>query len=272
VLFVCPLDRSPLEPVGGVVRCGLGHTFDRAREGYLNLLVGGRKRSRPAGDPAPMVRARRAFFDAGHYAEVADAVAAQVLATGGETVLDAGCGEGRYLGRVGALAADRSCWGIDVAKTAVKLAARRYPGAGFAVASSYALPVADATVDVVMTVFSPRPFAEFGRVLRPGGVVVAASPGPEHLAGLTDLVYGRHRPHGQRPHTADDPDLPLAPVRRERVYRELHLTDRAAIVHLLQMTPYYWHASPQRQAAITGLDRLDTVVDVVVTTHRVGPG
>jgi 23S rRNA (guanine745-N1)-methyltransferase len=275
VLFVCPLDGSAFDEAAGGVRCGLGLTFDRAREGYLNLLVGGRKPSRPAGDSAEMLRARRAVFDRGHYDPVMAAIAAQVAvaAPDGGVVLDAGCGEGAYVAHVGRVRADLSRWGVDIAKLAVRLAARRDGAAGFALASSYALPIAGATVDAVMTVFSPRPFAEFARVLRPGGVVVSASPGPDHLAGLTDLVYGRHRPHDDKPHTAeagsegDGEQTRRAPRRRERVRFELHLRDAADIVDLLQMTPHYWHATTERRDAIAALGGLDTVVDVIVTTH-----
>jgi 23S rRNA (guanine745-N1)-methyltransferase len=278
VLFVCPLDGSTFDEMAGGVRCGLGHAFDRAREGYLNLLVGGRKPSRPAGDSPEMLRARRAVFERGHYDPVMAAVAAQVAASAphGGVVLDAGCGEGAYLAQVGRVRTDVSRWGVDIAKPAVVLAARRDRAAGFAVASSYALPIADATVDAVMTVFSPRPFAEFTRVLRPGGGVISASPGPDHLAGLTDLVYGRHRPHGEKPHTVEGEDTreaapgderPHEPRRRERVRFALDLRDSADITHLLQMTPHYWHATAERREAIAALDRLETVVDVIVTTH-----
>jgi 23S rRNA (guanine745-N1)-methyltransferase len=271
VLFVCPHDRGPFEPTASGVRCPLGHSFDRAREGYLNLVIGGRKKGRAAGDSAAMLQARRAVFAAGHYQPVLDAVAGTVAESApGGVVLDAGCGEGSYLARLGEVAPSTERWGIDIAKAAVRLAARRDRSGGFAVASAYALPVAGGTVDAVMSVFSPRPFAEFGRVLRARGVVVAASPGRDHLAGLTDLVYGRHREHDERPHAAEDPQLPLAPAHRSRVRYSLALDEPASIANLLQMTPYYWHAPPDRRAAIADLETLETIVDVIVTVHVMG--
>lgn len=257
--------------------CPAGHRFDRAREGYLNLLVGGRKRGRPPGDTDEMLRARRRFLDGGWYAKVGDAVAAAVaaaLAGGAEPddggdVLDLGCGEGWYLSRVAVTAPEVHRWGIDVAKTAVRLAARRDRTAGFAVASAYRLPVATDTVDVALSVFAPRPFEELRRVLRPGGAVVLASPGPDHLAGLAELIYASVRPHDERPHTGatDDARFP-PPVASTRVRFELVIDGGNAVHDLLQMTPYWWKATDDQRQAIGALDHLTTTVDVIVATHR----
>ncbi|HEX9259441.1 MAG TPA: methyltransferase domain-containing protein [Acidimicrobiales bacterium] len=272
MLFVCPLDRSPFDTTATGVRCGLGHTFDWAREGYLHLLPGGRKAGGVAGDSPEMLRARRDVFDRGHYSRVMTMVADHVavaLTQGEGDVLDAGCGEGSYLHAIHDAVPLAGCWGVDVAKTAVRMAARRYRHeAGFAVASSYQLPVADHTVDAVVSVFAPRAFAEFGRVLKRDGTVVVASPGPDHLAGLKALIYNDPRSHAERPHaTGDDAHAP--PARRDRVRYELALRP-PTIVALLQMTPYWWHARPDQQAALAERDELSTTVDVIVTSHRLG--
>lgn len=213
-----------------------------------------------------MLAARRSVFDAGHYRPVQDAVGAAVASAAPGVVLDAGCGEGTYLAAVDA----PSRLGIDIAKAGIRLAARRYPDCRFAVASSFHLPVDDGTVDVVMSVFAPRAFAEFGRVLRPGGLAVLASPGPDHFAGVTELIYGSRRAHEQRPHTADDPELPNAPDERVRVRYDLALTSAAAVHDLVLMTPYWWKATAEQQAAIAATASLTTTIDIVVTTHRLG--
>lgn len=213
-----------------------------------------------------MLAARRAVFEAGHYRPVQQAVADAVASVSPEVVLDAGCGEGTYLAAVDAPAR----LGIDIAKAGIRLAARRYPDCRFAVASSFHLPVDDGSIDVVMSVFAPRAFAEFRRVLRPGGLAVLASPGPDHFAGVTELIYGARRPHEQRPHTAEDPELPNAPDERVRVRYDLVLTSPAGVHDLVLMTPYWWKATPDQQAAIATTASLTTTVDIVVTTHRLG--
>ncbi|HKY14535.1 MAG TPA: methyltransferase domain-containing protein [Microthrixaceae bacterium] len=210
-----------------------------------------------------MVRARRAFFDAGHYRPVIDAVAEAVATAAPDAtdVLDAGCGEGTYLAAVVA-ATGAVGWGIDVSKPAVRLAARRHRDHHYGVASSYRLPFADGDLDAVVAVFAPRHFPEWERVLHPHGVAVVASPGPDHLAGLRALLYERPAPHEPRPHVADDDTVGAV-----RVRFELDLDDPSDVANLLQMTPYWWQATVDQQQQVASRP-LATPVDVWVTTHR----
>jgi 23S rRNA (guanine745-N1)-methyltransferase len=248
VAFRCPHCTLPLIAAEAGIACANGHHFDRARDGYVNLLPAGRLKGRPAGDSDEMIRARRAVFDAGHYRPIADTVAEMVGDV--ERVLDAGCGEGQYIAAVNAM----TRFGIDVSKPAIALAARRYRDISFAVASSFHLPFDDATFDGVVSVFAPRPFEEFTRVLRPGGVTVVASPGPDHLVGLTELVYATPEPHEQRPHTEGP---------THRVQYDLRL-EGPMLVSLLQMTPYWWKASPEQQHAASVAPPTDIHIDVVI--------
>ena len=245
IYFRCPHCSAPLLRDATGASCGAAHRFDRSADGYLHLLPGGRKRgAAEPGDSAQMIRARRAIFDAGYYRPIMDAVAAVV--DGCERVLDAGCGEGSYLGAVSAA----TRFGIDVSKPGVRLAGRRYRDIEFAVASSYRLPFDDTMFDAVISVFAPRPFNEFDRVLRPGGVVVTVSPGPDHLAGLRQHLYRDAQPH--------EPSSDLASVdtramiHTQRVQFDLSLpADDARL--LLQMTPYWWSATPDQQANVGAL-------------------
>ncbi len=203
-----------------------------------------------------MIRARRALFDGGHYAPVIAAVAA--ACAGRRRVLDAGCGEGSYLAAIDAPVRA----GIDVSKAGIRLAARRHRDIDFAVASSYRLPVGNAEFDAVLSVFAPLVWAEFARVLRPGGVVVTASPGPDHLAGLRRLLYRAARPHDAAAIT-QPPGTGWATT-TQRVRFDLSL-DAADARNLLQMTPYWWSATPAQQASV---GELTTAVDILVTIHQ----
>lgn len=252
--YRCPNCDAPLSGAAVMV-CSAGHSFDRSTDGYVNLMVAGRKAGRAAGDSVEMIRARRDFFDRGHYSPVMEAVAAMVGDV--ERVLDTGCGEGSYLAAIPAPVRH----GLDVSKPAVRLAARRHREDSWAVASSYRLPYDDACFDAVLSVFAPRPFDELGRVLRPGGSIVTASPGPDHLAGLRGVLYAEPHPHAERPHTAEEGSS--APTQRERVHFDLVLESDDARL-LLQMTPYWWSATPEQQG---GLDGLTTTVDVWVASH-----
>jgi 23S rRNA (guanine745-N1)-methyltransferase len=257
VSFRCPHCGEPLVDVDRRLTCASGHSFDRAREGYVNLLPAGRLAGGPSGDDDTMLRARRAVFDAGCYDPIIDAVAAEVRRAGAATVLDAGCGEGTYLARACAAGADG--WGIDISKVAVRLAARRYPHHRFAVASSYRLPFADESFDALVDVFSPRPFTELLRVLRPGGVAVVVTPGADHLAQLKALVYDSPRPH------VDDEPGP-DPQRVEHVRCTVDLADQALRRQLLEMTPYWWSTPTDRRERVEA-QLTDVDVDVVLSVY-----
>ncbi|MEN9645891.1 MAG: rRNA ((745)-N(1))-methyltransferase [Actinomycetota bacterium] len=258
VSFRCPHCGQSLAAGERTFSCPSGHQFDRAREGYVHLLPSGRLAGGPSGDDDTMVRARRAVFDAGCYDPIIDAVAAAVAATGAADVLDAGCGEGTYLARA-VEAAGATGWGIDISKVAVKLAARRYAACSFAVASSYRLPFDDGQFGALIDVFSPRPFDELLRVLRPGGVAVVVTPGADHLAQLKALLYDTPRPH------VDDEVTPAATDVTE-VRFTVDLAEPALRRHLLEMTPYWWSADDDRRARVeVSLTSVDA--HMVLTTY-----
>jgi 23S rRNA (guanine745-N1)-methyltransferase len=247
-------------------RCGAGHSYDVAKEGYVNLLITHQRRQREPGDSADMLRHRRSFLDAGHYAPLKDALAALVPA--GAAVLDVGCGEGYYTRDL-----PNPLWGIDIAKAAVRLAAKRAGrdgGARYAVASAYDLPVLDHAADVVLSVFAPLHSAEFERVLAPGGTVVTVVPGPRHLDGLKARFFDEPEAHpDEGPFERDGATTSLRPAARHEVTYDLELTDRGAIDDLVHMTPYAWYVSPERRAEVVDGSSLSTTVDFRIFTYIV---
>ncbi|MDQ0075738.1 methyltransferase domain-containing protein [Arthrobacter oryzae] len=183
-LLLCPVCRNGLMPGGDHrLACPSGHSFDAARQGYFNFLVG--KGTVFEADTAAMVAARFDFLSRGHYQPLADTVAelATPALVGPEAaVLDAGTGTGHYLKRLLA-AAPASAIGLDISKFALRRAARMNPDAVNLVSDVWQpLPVKDDAVDVVTVVFAPRNAAEFARVLRPAGRLVVVTPRSGHLA------------------------------------------------------------------------------------------
>lgn len=181
----CSVCAEPVSLTGRTLRCERRHSFDLARQGYVNLLHA----RIPAGtaDTAPMVDARAAFLSSGAYAPLAEAVAAAGSAPG--LIIDAGAGPGYYLSRVLDAAPDAVGLALDVSAIALRRAARAHPRLGAAVWNLWEpWPVGDGVASVVLDVFSPRNATEFHRVLAPGGKLVVASPLPGHLAELGDLV------------------------------------------------------------------------------------
>jgi len=182
----CSVCASPVTLDERTLRCAQRHSFDLARQGYVNLLHA----RIPAGtaDTAPMVDARAAFLASGAYAPLASAIAEAAGAPSG-LVIDAGAGPGYYLSRVLEDAPDAVGLALDVSAIALRRAARAHPRLGAAVWNLWEpWPVGDGVASVVLDVFSPRNASEFHRVLAPGGRLVVASPLPGHLAELGDLV------------------------------------------------------------------------------------
>ena len=193
----CPLCGGQLkvsntsEAARRALVCEAGHSFDAARQGYFNLLVG--KGTVFEADSADMVAARFSFLDAGHYRPLADAVSDAVVATVRPqtpfTVLDSGTGTGHYLrvmlDDVRRVTDDCTAVALDISKFALRRAARLNPEAvNLACDVWQPLPVAGAAVDIVTVIFAPRNAAEFARVLRPDGRLVVVTPRAGHLASL----------------------------------------------------------------------------------------
>lgn len=233
----CPHCGSDLTAVGRALTCPQRHSFDVARQGYVNLLG----RAAPANaDTADMLDARARFLGAGHYDPIAAAVARAVE---GARFLEVGAGTGFYLAR--ALDAHPEALGLatDVSVPAAKRAARAHPRAASIVADTWAgLPLADACVDTVICVFAPRNSAEFTRVLRPGGVLVVAQPAADHLLELRE----RYGLLGVAPDKVDrlGAAFPGWPTVSRREVRSRAALTAAEVADLIAMGPNAFHGLP----------------------------
>ena len=177
----CPVCRHRLHPAGPALRCPSGHSFDIARQGYVDLTAG---RTAHDGDTADMVAARAELLARGYFDAVAGAIRATVL-TRYKKIIEVGAGTGHYLASL--LDADGAAVGlaVDVSKAALRRAARAHPRMAAVRADVWrGLPIADGAADLVLDVFAPRSGAEFARILAPGGAVLVVTPEPGHLAEL----------------------------------------------------------------------------------------
>lgn len=176
--LACPHCGAGFTLVARSLRCEAGHSFDLARQGYVNLL--GRAAPRNA-DTAEMVAARDRFLAGGWYEPIAAALRERLGSA--SRILEAGAGSAYYLSR--ALGGTAHGLATDVSAPASRRAARAHPRVAAVVADTWAsLPVRDCVVDAVLCVFAPRNAAEFRRILVPGGRVVVVTPEPGHLQEL----------------------------------------------------------------------------------------
>ncbi|HEY5653384.1 MAG TPA: methyltransferase domain-containing protein, partial [Pontiella sp.] len=146
--------------------CSNGHPFNIAKEGYVNLLLSHQRKSKTPGDDAHMVMARRRFFDSGGFEILSKGLCNSTLFNRPPfSLLDCGCGEGHLLGALSKQYKGFFC-GIDISKKAVQLASRRYKHATWLVANGMRdIPIADASMDVILSILAPRNTIEFNRIL-----------------------------------------------------------------------------------------------------------
>ncbi len=164
--------------------CERGHSFDVARSGYINLLQPQDRRSRQPGDTAAAVAARRRLHDAGVTGRLLAAIAEILCPSRSDVVLDAGCGDGFYLGSL-AGQAGFSGHGVDISVPAIEAAARRYPECEWIVANADRfVPYADGSFSIVMSITARMNSGEFRRVLRGDGRLLIALPAPDDLIEL----------------------------------------------------------------------------------------
>ena len=266
----CPVCKSPLglSENGKSLVCfggGKQHCFDLAASGYVNLAPPAKNHS---GDPREAVRSRTEFLDRGFYSPIRDAVCQRIEKIGG-FVVDAGCGEGYY-----SCAIAKHCdslVGFDFSKFSIDAAAKRAKREGtanafFAVCGIFDMPVADASVDAVVSIFAPCAEAEFDRVLKDGGYLIVVGAGEEHLLGLKQAVYETTYKNTERV------DMPASMnlVDEEILSYSIELSDNKSIMDLFSMTPYFYRTGEEDLRKLKQTDKLTTKVEVIVRVYQKG--
>jgi 23S rRNA (guanine745-N1)-methyltransferase len=208
------------------VFCPRGHSFDIARTGYINLLQPQDRRSKHPGDTPAAVAARRRLHDRGVTEPLLRSIADVSGITSEDIVLDAGCGDGFYLGTL-AREIGFDAHGVDISIPAVEAAARRYPDCEWIVANADRfVPYGDKSFSVILSITARMNSAEFRRVLRDEGRLLVAIPAPEDLIELR----GTGRDRVDRTVETFAPDFTLADRRRVVTAADL---DEAAVHDVL---------------------------------------
>jgi 23S rRNA (guanine745-N1)-methyltransferase len=258
----CPVCAGPLRLGGSQLACGHGHNFDIARHGYVNLTAG---RAGPGtADTSAMVTARDRFLGRGHYHPLAAAVrslAAQHDPGASGLVVDLAGGTGYYLADILDALPRRHGLCIDLSVPALRRAARAHPRAAALGADVWRhLPLADRSAALVLSIFGPRNAAETSRILAPGGTLIIAAPGADHLRELRrplGLIGIDRRKHQRLADAYRD----YARSGATAVNYQLNL-DHADLTALVSMGPSARHIMPHALAA--GLRSLPSPATVTV--------
>jgi 23S rRNA (guanine745-N1)-methyltransferase len=240
--------------------CPRRHSFDLARQGYVNLTAG---RSPHSGDTAEMIADRAAFLAQGHYTFIAEALAQTTTKTPAGLVLDAGTGTGHYLAQVMDALPSATGLGLDVSKPALRRAARAHPRAGAALADLWRpLPLADASATVLLNVFAPRNGPEFRRVLHPDGMLLVVTPAQNHLTELVKTYGLIHVDPTKADRVAATLGTNFQAESTKTLRHRMHLTP-SQIKTLIGMTPSARHTTEPPQS-----DPLTVTAEVDLTIYR----
>ncbi len=257
--------------------CDNNHQFDRAKQGYFNLLPVQKKKSKIPGDSKEMINARETFLAGDFYLSLAEKLssviedllpmdnkqpAASVEKQLPKTLLDVGCGEG-YYSRVISKKTEFNQYGFDISKSAIQKAAKKHKDGFYCVASSEDIPLQSLSIDLAFKVYAPASDSQLHRVIKSKGYLVSVTPAPRHLWQLREFIYDNVQPHD----TVDTKFQGFRKVSSEQFNYNI-IPDSNNRLNLLQMTPFAWKADEAATKAIADAQDLSIELDFIISVYQ----
>ncbi|MBQ8580197.1 MAG: methyltransferase domain-containing protein [Oscillospiraceae bacterium] len=262
--LICPICSEKLNTEGKRYICPKNHSFDMARQGYVNLLAVQQKHSLSPGDTREQVLSRRAFLEEGYYAPIAQALIenARNLSITGD-ILDVGCGEGYYSAQLAdALGAELT--GLDISKEAVRCAAAKYKGKRWLCATAAHIPVEDGSADLITSLFAITIPEEFRRILKPGGYYFQVLAAQDHLLGLKGIIYDQL--NFKEKDTV--PELPGFALVKSVPIRFDFTVEGEQVQNLFSMTPHVFRIGKSGAERLRNTNHLSDTASCVLNIYR----
>lgn len=186
--FACPICQENLTLLENSLKCNNRHSFDLAKFGYVNLAP---QIKQSANYDKENFQNRQQILEAGFYQAILEAVS-DLLASSktATTILDIGCGEGFYSRKLQESHSDKTFYAFDISKDSVQIAAKSEPNwaVNWFVGDLARLPIKDASMDILLDIFSPANYGEFRRVLSKDGILIKVIPTENHLKEIRQKV------------------------------------------------------------------------------------
>ncbi|WP_456114604.1 putative RNA methyltransferase [Streptococcus sp.] len=186
--FACPICQENLTLVESSLKCNNRHSFDLAKFGYVNLAP---QIKQSANYDKENFQNRQQILEAGFYQAILEAVS-DLLANSetSTTILDIGCGEGFYSRKLQENHPEKTFYAFDISKDSVQIAAKSEPNwaVNWFVGDLARLPIKDASMDILLDIFSPANYGEFRRILSKDGILIKVIPTENHLKEIRQRV------------------------------------------------------------------------------------
>ena len=189
--FACPICQENLTLVESSLKCSNRHSFDLAKFGYVNLAP---QIKQSANYDKENFQNRQEILEAGFYQTILEGIS-NLLATkpSAKTILDIGCGEGFYSRKLQEAHPDKTFYAFDISKDSVQIATKSEPNwaVNWFVGDLARLPIKDASMDILLDIFSPANYGEFRRVLSKDGILIKVIPTENHLKEIRQMVQNQ---------------------------------------------------------------------------------
>ena len=291
-ILLCPVCKESLQAneSNKSLSCVNNHSFDRARQGYLNLLLVHKKKSKNPGDSQEMVIARQAFLNSDFYRPISDSLnqiivdaALKITAPKSEQaiqVLDIGCGEGYYSQRMHHSLSDHqikhNLFGLDISKDAVIAAAKRAKAEAtlaakeveseWLVASAIDIPLQAHSIDIATCLFTRLMPESYHKVIKQDGFFICVNTGEKHLIELREILYDEITKTEFDPVKNMGEDFEL--VDHQQVSYQNTLSSQQQIQDLLLMTPHNWRTKADKKELLTVLNELTVTIDAQIHVFK----
>ena len=186
--FACPICQENLTLVESSLKCNNRHSFDLAKFGYVNLAP---QIKQSANYDKENFQNRQQILEAGFYQAILEAVSDLLSnSKNAKTILDIGCGEGFYSRKLQERHPDKTFYAFDISKDSVQIAAKSEPNwaVNWFVGDLARLPIKDASMNILLDIFSPANYGEFLRVLSKDGILIKVIPTENHLKEIRQKV------------------------------------------------------------------------------------
>ena len=263
--IICPVCSESLTEKEKSYICKNGHCFDKAKEGYVNLLIGKHKSGSEIGDNKDMAQNRREFLSKGYFDALVRGIIRYIneLSFPRTDIADICCGEGYYGHRIKE-EIDCNMVGFDISKEMVRLASKRKNGITYFVGNLSKIPLRDSSIDVALHLFAPFHEKEFSRIIRDDGYIISVVAGENHLIELKNILYDTPYKNDEAPPKTEH----LTLTEKRRITAQVHLETNEDIMALFRMTPYYYHTKDEDKLKLSDIDGMDITTDFVMFIYR----